>query len=257
VVGRLGQASEEANQASDEGKVYDIMKKIQVVGLALVALFAFSSLMAASASAVVTLLAEWLVGGKSIGAAVATNTEGELLFENAKSKGGLLCSGLFEGTIGPSGEDEVTMVWGLISPQKLIEELEGSGAVEGISCVSTGQICENESEIWPQNLPFKSLLVLDETTELFLDYLLPNANGKLPGYFILCLFLGASITELCEAAANTFGEVANAATDVETLGALNPLATCKGETGTGLIENNAGDIALIAAADGETLAVSE
>jgi hypothetical protein len=236
----------------------EIMRKIQVVGLVLVAMFAFSSLMAASAFAEPTLLAEWLVNAKEIpaGTKVASNTEGELEFLNTKNDGGFLCSGLFEGTVGPSGEDEVTMVWNLESPQKLIEELDETGATGGIVCVSTGEICENGSEIWPVNLPFKTLLVLDESG-LFLDYALPNANGLLPAYFLLCLFLGASITELCEAATNTFGEVNNAATDVELLGALSPLATCNKEALTGLIENNTGNVALIATTTAETLAVSE
>jgi hypothetical protein len=254
VVDRLGQASEEANQASDEGKAYGkIMRKIQVLALALVALCAFSSVVAASASALATLLAEWLVNGESIKANVGSKTEGELRFENTEKKAGFLCSGIFVGNVGENGLDEVTAVLKLT--EVAVPELDAESATEGIECTSIGEICESGSEIWPVNLPFETLLVLQVGEEKFYDTLLENKAKLLPAYWLLCLFLGASIDELCATAAHSFGEVSNAATDVETLGAVSPEGTCSGHAETGLIENTGENIVLITV-PGDTLAAS-
>jgi hypothetical protein len=257
VASRLGQASEEANQASEEGKAYGkIMRKIQVLAMALVALCAFSSVVAASASALVTLLAEWLVKGAAVGAtAVPTNTEGELLFENTEKSAGFLCSGLFEGKVQENGLDEVTKVFSLPGTTET-KELDEESATSGISCVSISKICETGSEIWPVNLPYETLLVLQSGEEKFFDTILENKNKLTPAYWLLCLFLGASVNELCVSKAGAFGDVSNAATDVETLEAILPKATCGGHAETGLIENNSGDVALIATTSGETLAAS-
>jgi hypothetical protein len=88
------------------------MKKIHIVGLALVAVLAFSAFSVASASA---LESTWLVGGAKPAAAVASDSEGELVLEDLK--GGLFledaavkCQGTDEGTVGPNGEDKLTKV---------------------------------------------------------------------------------------------------------------------------------------------------
>jgi hypothetical protein len=72
--------------ALDEGKV-NIMKKLQTVILTLVVLSALGAVFAVSASAEVTLLAEWLVSGAAIAAGVeeATTQEGEALAEGHRS----------------------------------------------------------------------------------------------------------------------------------------------------------------------------
>jgi hypothetical protein len=231
------------------------MRKIQLLGIALVAV-CISCAFVTSAFALEFTPAKWLKNGVAITTTVSTNTEGELLFENLLAVAAILCSGLFEGTVGANGVDEITKVFSLVP--KEIKELHEEGATEGIVCVpDEGKICEEGSEIWPINLPWKTQLDLDTVApELFFDLLLENNNKLFPGYFILCLFLGASITELCEAVAGTFGELSNAATDVEGLGALSPESTCNGDTEEGLIENNSADVGLIALLEG-TLQVSE
>ena len=233
------------------------MKKIHLVGLMLLAVGAFSAFTSASAFALTFELANWLENGAIIAANKAATTEGELLFENVLAGASFLCSGKFDGTVGANGADEITEVLNLAGTIK-INELDEAAATGGITCTVL-KICSS-AEIWPVNLPFKSELMLD-TEGGFYDLILKNAAGKLPAYFLLCTVLGIDATELCETvegAFGAFGEVSNAATDVETLGALTPLATCGGTNlEDGLIENNAENVALISLNSGATLAASE
>src|ERR1700722_14966934 len=86
------------------------MKKIQILGVALLALFALSAVVASLASAETTLLAEWLSAGASIGAAVASKSTGTITLEDTKLGIGVLCTGSFDGTVGPHGAATVTEV---------------------------------------------------------------------------------------------------------------------------------------------------
>ncbi len=90
------------------------MKRHHILGLALLAVFALSAVMAVSASAVVTLLAEWLDSGKKIDVLTPVTTEGEFLFEDTKvviiGKVAVKCMYKFVGSVGPNGEDEITEV---------------------------------------------------------------------------------------------------------------------------------------------------
>ena len=219
--------------------------------LALVAVGAFSALTASSAFAVLTTaLANWLNNGAIVTANTSVTTTGELLFENVLNAAQILCSGIFVGTVGANGVDEVTEVL------NLAEEKVGEAREElGIVC-TTEKLCEPNPEIRPDGLPFLSLLLLDTENGLFVDELVLNANNVLPGYLILCEVLKVNVEELCESVEGTFGEVSNATADVEGLNALSPLATCNGNTLDGKIENNAEHIALIALLTG-TLSVSE
>lgn len=231
------------------------MKKIHLVGLMLLIVGAFSAFTSASAFALTFEAAQWLEGGAAIAANRAATTEGELLFENVLNGAAFLCSGKFDGTVGANGADEITEVLTLGNVK--VVELDEEKATGGIAC-SPLKLCTS-AEIWPVNLPFKSELMLD-TEGGFYDLVIANANGKIPAYFLLCIVLGIDATELCETvegAFGAFGEVSNTATDVETLGALSPLATCGGNAEDGLIENNAENVALISLNSGATLAASE
>ena len=93
------------------------MRKIHILALALVAMFALGTLAAASASAALTFeTALWLKSGNDITAAELVNAEGELKFEEVNTKATFTCSGLFEGTVEANGEDLVTMVYSLAEP---------------------------------------------------------------------------------------------------------------------------------------------
>src|SRR5882762_1163543 len=124
-------------------------RKIQMLGLALLALCALSALMTASASAVLTFeLALWLLDGVDISSAVLVISEGELTLTNLLNGAAILCSGLFEGFVEPESLDLVTMVYDLSS--NLIEELVGSGML----CTSDNICSANTAEFWPIGLPW-------------------------------------------------------------------------------------------------------
>src|ERR1700691_2206326 len=85
------------------------MRKIQVLGVALLALFAFGALTAVSASATNTyLLAEWLLNGVAIGLPAneinLVEIDGELLLEDTKAVLGspaeVKCMGSLDGWVG-------------------------------------------------------------------------------------------------------------------------------------------------------------
>jgi hypothetical protein len=229
------------------------MRKFQLLGFALVAVCAFSALVTASVFALGFTLAEWLANGKAITVLTSAVTEGELLFENVLNGGAILCSGLFEGSVGANGEDEVTKVLilaGVEIPELDVKEDEEKGiaGTGGISCVAE-KTCENGSEIWPWKLPFLTTLDLDtEEVEKFYDLVAAGA-----GYSILCLFLNMSINELCEKVAGTFGQVENGPTSVVLIGSSEPLGTCNGNAEDTLTSV---DEALIFLLNGETLTVS-
>jgi hypothetical protein len=230
-----------------------MMKKISLVGLALVAVCAFGALSAVSAFAVLTYeTAQWLVAGVQPTAPVAADTLGELLFENTKLVANFLCSGLFEGTVGPAGLATVTAVFNLAGT--LIEELDPSTATGGLSCVADGNQCANGTEIWPVNLPFLSVVMLDVETGLFYALVVKNANGLNPAYKILCLVGILSIEQLCEAVELSEAELLNVAGGVEPMGAIAPNGNCASEAGVALVENDPGGLIT---STGGALTVSE
>jgi len=210
-----------------------------LLGAALVALVALSAVMTASASAELVLeAASWLINGANVAAGTPVETEGELLFENVLNGGAVLCSGIFKGTIGPGGEDEITDILAL-DRVTLIAPLDPGTVGTGIKC--TGEkLCNNSSEIWPVHLPILTLLWFDKTDGLYYDEILEHVVGTekwFAEYYIHCVSL-ITVNELCEAVAGTLAEVFNGATDVEGgLSAAEPLGTCEGNLADGLIEN--------------------
>ena len=188
------------------------MKKFSVVGLALVAMFAFFAVAAASASAE-TLL--WLVNGANLAGTSAAETEGELhlirLNASGVVAGEILCEGIFDGTItnpagGGIGTDEITKVLTLA-----MADVGEDGAAltgTGIECSVTlksmtadATYCTQGSValVWPANLPWKTTLELmgpAEPNSVWLD-VLNNATSN-PGYEVECtILLGVKATDLC------------------------------------------------------------
>ena len=88
------------------------MKKFQIFGVALAAVFSVAAMTVASASAApVFLLAEWLVNGAAITTPHNTDTEGpEILMEETilGIKIDVLCSGIFDGNVQANGVDVVS-----------------------------------------------------------------------------------------------------------------------------------------------------
>jgi len=223
------------------------MKKIQLLGLAIVAVLGVSAFASASAFAAFTTT-QWLANANPVPAGgLETESTGGLTFENPGVGASFLCEGAFVGRVEPAGVDTVTEV--LTGPKGAkVTPLDEAGATGGIKCV-TVKLCEGTPEAWPVNLPFKTLLGL-EGTEL-LD-LFVNAE-----YFLLCQVLGVDATELCVVAPNSLsgGLVKNVTNDVEAEGSVEPLATCNGNVETGLV--TADPLNLTVLTNGEPLQAEE
>jgi len=188
------------------------MRKIQVLGVALLALFAFGALTAVSASATNTyLLAEWLLNGVAIGASETNLVEidGTLLLEDTKavlgSPAAVRCTGSFDGWVGPNSLGYISEM--LSAAEEAISTTPLTGLA--LTCVAeTG--CETNTApiVYPVGLPWESEVELleqsGETTKRFTDLLSTKANGGKLGWEIEnCLVLGTAHEDECifEAAA--------------------------------------------------------
>jgi hypothetical protein len=188
------------NRASNVGKVDQvIMKRHQILGLAFLALFAFSAILAASASAEVTLLAEWLVNGATI-ATLASKTTGEILLEDSKVLGvkvDILCSAILDGTILANGESEITEVLSLTGVLITKTPLTGEtlSCENKENCGGTGAL----ASVYPLNLPWVDLLYLRENGQIWDDVTSKAAEKAAagPGYEVECTILGTKITDEC------------------------------------------------------------
>ena len=156
------------------------MKKYQAVLLALLAVFAVAAVTAGTASAETTLLAEWLITGAPVMTLTASQTSGELLLavlvlgiEVVK----ILCNGIFDGSVGANGEDEITEVLTLagvligkeLTGTALICEVEVSAGKE---CGTVGEL----AEVWIDGLPWHTLAELVEPSGQFLDRFLGSTR---------------------------------------------------------------------------------
>jgi hypothetical protein len=185
------------------------MKKLHLLGVALVAVFAFAALTAASASAVTFLLAEWLVAGLPITAELNVEGSSELELEETilGTKIAVLCSGIGVGTIGPDG----------LGKGSELLRLDGVTVVSSVGLTGNALLCTNVSncpspELWPVNLPWDGVLVLmEEGTESFFAGLGFSSGAGNPGYEILC---GNGTSDTCTVAEGV-GEATNEGNNVD------------------------------------------
>jgi hypothetical protein len=219
------------SQALDEGKVIKKMRKIQIVGLALVAVFALSAVAASSAFA-----HEWLFNGQPI-----TGTEKTVLSESTAlnllledMKGGVfgeavdvLCSGLDEGKVGPGAADLVTTITDL------------AGKVPPVSCETMSGTCP-EPLASPDFLPWHTELFLNAKEE-FRDLVGPGTGGE-PGWNVTCKgIFGEPIEDLCTGHTNVLVENAAENDVIATFDAVSmeePANCGRGGAKEGLVEGS-------------------
>src|ERR1700684_197523 len=231
------------------------MKKLNILGVVLIAVFAMSMVVVATASAVEFLLALWLVGGVNVAANLATDGEGELLLEDELTLLGkvfVLCSGILDGTVGPESKDEVTK---LLTLGTLHTEIPTTVLTEpGMACTDqSGGLCP-EPLFWAEKLPWdtEAELMIDGPETFFVDLILAGA------YYIICM--GNGIEDLCEAPelavklTNLVGGIVdNEFSDAfQTLAGLN-LGTCTTGAALAAVIEGLGEQLL---ASGESLTVS-
>jgi hypothetical protein len=186
------------------------MRKIHLLGLTLLAVFAFSVVAAASASAL-----EWLVKGLTFAGSLPVETTGSLKLIHLK--GGFLepevvieCAGTFDGTIegGAAGLGTVT------------ELLESAGhavtLTNQLSCTSVvGPCTAGTILVAPENLPWLTTLEAMATSNL--DLFSSAGSGK-PAYEIECTALGSKHVTLCEGETSASLELMGTAMPFELLG---------------------------------------
>jgi hypothetical protein len=241
------------------------MKKHYTVMLALVAVYAFGAVIASSASAEITLLAEWLVDSAAIpaGTRLATERAESFLTEDTETIAGVasvLCSFIEIGNVGPNGVDETTEI--LNAGHEKISVL---GAL-ALLC-STEQTCAAATEaspieVWPVGLPWLSRLFLMENGEI-LDLVtteVANAAGLLAvGYELLCLVLGLNTEDTCVSDDFEIGIVNDADTlDASILSGAEttPFAECSQSLNKLTAHNVADELTPILLVNGKLLTVS-
>ncbi|MGA7704084.1 MAG: hypothetical protein WB998_04225 [Solirubrobacteraceae bacterium] len=211
------------------------MKKIHILGAAVIAILAFGVVGAVSASA-----AQWLADEKPITEALASTIEGEITlgFTNMgklgiKSK--VLCSGMFDGTVGPGAADSITEVLSLTDVLVTLSAPLTCTPVE--TCTS--------ATVAPVGLPWKTELSSVTDDELF--------NG---GWEVVCKTTLGTFEETCVSAEQLI-TLENDPTEKDVLVTFvkEQTATCSlGGANSGFVESDAAG--LIFLNNGEALATS-
>jgi len=237
------------------------MKKFQLLGVALVAVFAFGVVLAAQASAAPTfLLAEWLANGTALAEGVEkiTETVGTILLEDTKTllgASGVVCSGIILGTVGFDGLDVISEVLNMAK-----ETIGGTLTATALSCTEQ-TVCE-EPLVWPLHLPWSTLLELMEVGgEIFFVDLIEEGETKVgtPGWEVECMKTITKPEDNCTATGiirlslestlllGTFEDAFNELAEL-------PLATCtQSKEATGIVASIATPLSLV---NGETLNAS-
>jgi hypothetical protein len=237
VASRLNQANQ-----TQARKVYAIMRNPHLLGIALfAAVLLFSIITATSASAEVTLLAEWLIDGAAVTALTSVDDTMQSLGSDIAPADGTTCVWTIDGTVGPNGEREDT------------EFLNGAGVPFTLSAPAlckSDKGCEESAtdiEVSPENLPWHTLVYLSEAGQF--RYLVEKGS-----YSSSCLILGIKVTDECTET-NASVEIVNVTGGVEEIGAATPLANCTvGGVESGEFVNLTGNLGLALSG---TLTVSE
>jgi hypothetical protein len=171
------------------------MRKIYVLELTLVAVFAFSAFAASSAFAISKIL----FNGAEITANLGFEILGSVLLQDLNAPGtpDILCTMIYDGTIEAGGELGLVEAMLMEGGELLNEngELNGAGN-DMIDCVSDNGTCSGEVLYTVLNLPWHIEVVLDVTKEAFLGDILEEA-GKIPTYDINCNTILGLVEDSC------------------------------------------------------------
>lgn len=187
------------------------MRKLQVCGLLLVAVFALNAIVVSSASAEETLLAEWLISGAGVTGTVNWVDPGEYRV-GAKSVEKVQCSLIERGTLKADGEDNFTEI--LTSGEVLVTSTAPALCKPSVGCEENA----TDIEAYPLNLPWKARAFLDIGGGLL--ELVENET-----WHISCLILGVKAAIECKSTDAEF-ELLNVAGGVEVMGVGQPFGTC-------------------------------
>jgi hypothetical protein len=197
------------------------MRKLQILGIALVAVLACSAVASASA-------AEWLVGGKSLTSSVKTVGSGSIVLEDMKVGAAVKCNTTESGTVGAGAADSVTAV-----------SFSGCTTVKG---------CSSVDAVAAVDLPWAT-----ELTSTSKDLIEQKGAGE-PGYLVECPVAGILLDDTCKRA-DSFVEVTNASGKVDAFFNTGEKAKCSLGGEEGLV-NSEGVPEVISTESGEALEVS-
>lgn len=238
------------------------MRKFSLIIGALMAVCAFGVLTAASASAAF-LLAEWLLNGVAITSNDLVEIEGELLLEDigAPAKPDVLCSGFFDGWVGPNSLDWTSEILNL--------NKETVNAAKPLLCeLDVRSSCEASTptvDVVPLGLPYESEVELLEQTggPFFIDLLTKSGGGTLGWETKNCLVFGLPLSDTCTTETGASKLILNGTTleglfsteTTELAGLLKANCTASSTEHTGVVENTTGKF--IVSGGGELTASSE
>jgi hypothetical protein len=231
-----------ATKSSDAGKEDKKMRKYKLFLSAVFALFLFGAMTAAPSFATFQL-AQWLVNGSRIAAALGAEFSLSRLLENSILLVGMVCSYIEIGTIGPESLDLVTEILNLT--------LEKIGELTGLALLCLGEancIAEEDAEAQPVGLPWLTEVELETSTGAFVELYFGM------GWHEKCLVLGVNFEEECTAAEGFGFEDLNVAGGVEEMGEDEEKGKCAGEEHNYVEVTQEGSLLT---SEGGTISVSE
>jgi hypothetical protein len=176
------------------------MKKFPLIVGALMAVCAFGVLTAASASAAF-LLAECLLNGVAITSNDLVEISGELLLEDtgAPAKPDVLCSGIFDGWVGPNSLDWVSEVLNLSKEAISTTPLSGLALLCTLDVRSSCEASTETIDVYPVGLPWETEVELLEQTggPFFIVLFFKAGGGKFGWETTNCLVFGVPATDEC------------------------------------------------------------
>jgi len=235
------------------------MRKFQLLGVALVAVFAFGVITAVSASAAPTfLLAEWLVNGATFTVELAVESVGTILLEDTAVGTDVECSGILDGAISSeNGLDRISEVLELNGTTKI----SSTPLVElGLACTTLAGICA-EPLLWPLHLPWDTQVeLMEEPVGTFLLFVVLITK---PGWYLICMKTFLEPVDECTTKENGVIDLSlelslllGQFSDAISTEAGEKLATCTlGNSESGVVESIPGEILLVGG--GELSASSE
>lgn len=156
------------------------MLRIRIIGLALVATFAFSAMVAASASALV-----WELNGAKLEASMETTSTGELELEDSKvplvGATAVKCKGTDKGTVNIEGKDTIT-------------------EIKATECKPVKGGCESEVTAAAVHLPWDTQLVTVENAKKEKEVRdeIKSSGAGTPGWAVTCKTALGKKTDTCE-----------------------------------------------------------
>jgi hypothetical protein len=163
------------------------MRKFYLLGLALMSVFSFAVITAGSASALETLLADWVVGGVEVTGELLVEVDGEVSLQDlgAPTAPVFLCSYLLDGFLQENGKGLITEVLSLGNVGISLTALSGTA----LSCTTVSGTC-TEPLLWAVNLPWSMLLellvIVAGSNEPFLILITSGGAGN-PSWYVECM----------------------------------------------------------------------